>query len=307
MTVTARRSPRPLCLGGSERMKRLADSLRAFIDSCTASVGSMDIRDLVALLTLAALFFISHTTTAVVFVALVSVTSLLVTRVRRGPWIWLVTALFFAPGLLLNWHHQEDHTYLAVYWCLVLALAFGGRRPLAVLRSNGRVLIGLVFAFAVMWKIITPAFVDGSLFHYKLLFDYRFRDAVTQPIGRLSDVETQRNLESLGKLQAPTSCSSQAVMQYPETVSWLAHGLTWATIVMELALALTFLLRYRWFHRFRNSVLCLFMLSTYTLVPVLGFGMLFASLGIAQTRRREKGARLAYLATALLISVWFYR
>ena len=288
-------------------MRRLVKSLRTQIADGIEAISSVDRRDIVVLITIAALFFVAHTTTSIIFVAMVTSASLLFPRVRRGPWIWFATAAFFTPLLIFNWHHQEDHTYLAVYWCLALGLAFIGRRPIAVMAINGRVLIGLVFAFAVMWKIITPAFVDGSLFHYKLLFDYRFRDTLTQSVGRLSETETQLNLQSINGLQAPTSRLTRAVMHYPSSVSWLAHSMTWATIAIELLLAIAFLVRRHWLHRFRNTALCFFMLSTYTMVPVLGFGMLFASLGIAQTRRREKGARLAYLATALFLSLWFYR
>lgn len=288
-------------------MNRLSVAFRNTFSAWVHSVGTVDIRDLVSLLTIAALFFISHTPAKIIFISLVASTCFLSARIRRAPWIWLATACFFLPSLVLNWHHQEDHTYLAVYWCVALGLAFIGRRPFAVLACNGRVLIGLVFAFAVMWKIITPAFVDGSLFHYKLLFDYRFRDTITQPVAGLSETETQRNLHSIGGLQAPTQRTTQAPMYYPQSVTWLAYGMTWATIVVELFLAIAFLVRHRWLRYVRNAALCIFMLATYTMVPVLGFGMLFASLGIAQTRPREKRARLAYLATALFLSLWFYR
>ena len=60
-------------------------------------------------------------------------------------------------------------------WCLSLALALATRAPAALGAHYGRRIVGLVFLFASLWKLVlSPDFVDGRFFRMTLLSDARF-------------------------------------------------------------------------------------------------------------------------------------
>ena len=74
------------------------------------------------------------------------------------------------------------------------------------------------------------------------------------------------------------------------------------TIVIEGAIAVLFLAPARWIKsQLRNGSLLVFTITTYLVVPVVGFGLLFATMGIAQTHARESRTRAAYLGISMLV------
>jgi len=92
-------------------------------------------------------------------------------------------------------------------------------------------------------------------------------------------------------------------LDFPYRVTILAWLMTIWTIVIEGAIAAMFLLpANRITDRFRDATLILFMLTTYIVVPVLGFACAFVAIGVAQTQSPR--AKLGYLLTSLTLFVW---
>ncbi len=73
--------------------------------------------------------------------------------------------------------------------------------------------------------------------------------------------------------------------------------------MIEASVALTFL----WprLARFRNVLLIAFGATTFAFATVRGFGWLLMTLGLAQCEDDERRARIGYVATLLLIEVYY--
>ena len=85
----------------------------------------------------------------------------------------------------------------------------------------------------------------------------------------------------------------------------VAIWMTYWTIAIELAIAVAFAWKgSRLLWRWRNPMLMVFMVSTYVVVPVIGFGLLFAAMGMAQCGRRERHWQVAYFLFAAILAIY---
>jgi len=222
---------------------------------------------------------------------------LLPSQLRR-PGLW--TALTVVTGLrvALDWSLADNHAYLLCYWCFAVSLALTSQDVAGCLASNGRLLIGWAFAFAVVWKLfLSPDYLDGRFFRVIMLSDNRFADFV-QLLGGLSP-DLLADLRSFVHGQWPETL---APPQEPARFLRLAQAATVWTVLIEGAVALAFLWPVRrGLSRLRDTFLLCFCATTYTMVTVEGFGWLLISLGVAQCEPRRKRTRLSYLATFGLI------
>ncbi len=274
----------------------MLQSTQQYFEKAAAKVAKFDLFTVVGFLTALVLLFNAHgslfaTITVVALLAMVGVPKL-----RRHPIFWLVMVFIWIPRLVLDWRENEDHVFFGIYWCMAIGLALLGEQPSHVLRFNARLMIGLSFTIATVWKLISPQFYEGELFHYKLLQDRRFRAVVTQTLGGMTAQQDQQNAVAIQALKSGISDTAQ--LSYPKSVSVVAFVMTYWTIAIEAALGLLFLLKASvWLNRVRNGILILFAITTYTIVPVLGFGLLFMTMGFANCEEREGRTKLCYLLT----------
>ena len=224
----------------------------------------------------------------------------------RHPLVWIFLAILTTLRVILNWPMADNHAYLLSYWCLAVALALVSRDPRACLVLNARLLIGLAFACATLWKVLlSPDYLDGRFFRVLLLTDLRF-EGFTRIVGGL----TPELLESL-RAFVTQHVDGQFIAgpdapQEPTRFLWLAYVMTWWTVLLESAVAVTFLWPFRGaMAQWRQVALVLFCTTTYAVAPVEGFGWLLIAMGIAQCDPAWRKTRLLYLAVFLLIL--FYR
>jgi hypothetical protein len=91
------------------------------------------------------------------------------------PLLWLALAGLTGTRAVLDWPLADNHAYLLAYWCLAASLALMARDADRALAFNGRLLIGLVFLFACIWKFaLSGDYLDGTFFQVTLLTDPRF-------------------------------------------------------------------------------------------------------------------------------------
>ena len=231
-------------------------------------------------------------------------------RLLQATGYWFAMATLLGATVYLQWDTFDNHKYLFTYWCLGLACAYSMSRPyqgqsLAVI---SRLLLGLCMALAVIWKLATPDYVDGSFFEYTMLVDGRFAhfaDAATD-LPR-SAFHQNQHLEALltqGYLQGKNG-TEVTLISSPQVKS-VAWFLTWWTVLIEGLIAVAFLLPdRRWTSNFRNGVLLAFALTTYPIATVRGFGWMLMLLGMAQCNQdRDRHFRVGYLAAFLLIEVF---
>jgi hypothetical protein len=228
-----------------------------------------------------------------------AVAGLLVPRLLRHPALWLALAGLLAWRVIADWPMADNHAYLLAYWCLAVALARLTDDPPRVLAWNGRALIGLAFAFATLWKLLSPDYLDGRFFRVTLVEDERLERVATTLGGVDRDALLARRAFVAGRPGGAALAS--AAPEEPARLRALALAATWLTLALEAAVALAFLAPLGRLRPLRHALLLAFCAATYAIAPVVGFGWLLLAMGVAQCPPGARGTRLAYVGAFLLL------
>jgi hypothetical protein len=236
-----------------------------------------------------------------VFLALAAA-GLLLRGLAASPLLWLGLAALAALRLALHWPLGDNHAYLLGYWCLAAALALASARREEQLAASARLLLGLTFALAVLWKAaLSPDFLGGTFFRVTLLTDPRFEGFTGLVTGL--DAAALRALRGalLVHVDGPAPASG-GIAALPAGLAIAADALTAATLLLEAALAAAFLVPRAWRPaRLADPLLLLFCAGTFALAPVEGFGWLLLSMGVAQCPPSRTGLRALYVAVFVLL------
>jgi len=223
------------------------------------------------------------------------------------PSYWFVLAgLRLASHVGAGWYLVDNHQYLLTYWCLAvgLCLLIGNREEVErLLRQNARLLLGLCFAIATIWKIQAGQYLDGTFFQYSLLAVERF-DKVAALLGGSAE-RVAVNAETIAQLRAvPGPAEAVALEPHLPGVRWLAQGLAIWTIAVEAVIALAFLLPGpRGFRNVGHLAVLIFVSTTYFFAPVFVFASLLLVLGAASLEERSSSWRFPYLVIFTLLPV----
>ncbi|MGL4612209.1 MAG: hypothetical protein ACRCYY_21440 [Trueperaceae bacterium] len=211
------------------------------------------------------------------------------------PFSTLVAAAVLYPKLRTNWLYwtvmtgicagyvvarglaSENVFFLFVYISLAVLIALFSDNPYLSFRRNARLIIGIVFLFASLWKLMSPDFLSGSFFTFMLIADDRLGPfgAVATAIS-LEDIATNRSI-------FPVMPDMSHQLMTAPGIPLLAQMLTWMTFAIEFLVAIVFLVPLKPLYKIRDYALLLFLLTAYVFVPVPAFAMSFATLGYAQT------------------------
>jgi hypothetical protein len=168
---------------------------------------------------------------------------------------------------------------------------------------TARLIVGLVMLLAAGWKLATPEYRDGSFFEFTLLADARFAGKATWFLGMDAESLAQ-NRQLVADLAASDDALPPVELASSPRVQSAAHALTWSTVAVEGLLALLFLVpipRPAW-QAARDYTLLAFLVGTYLIAPVFGFGGLLAVMGASQTDHPRR--RLAFLFMLALLEVF---
>ncbi len=234
-----------------------------------------------------------------------AVLGLVLPSLAKHPGFWLALAALTAFRVVWTWPLADNHAYLLAYWCLALAVSTREVDPRPALAWSGRMLLGLVFALAVLWKAISPDYLDGRFFRVTLVTDERLASYAVL-IGGLDGEELRERREQLTRHVDGAPIAAALLPLEParfRAAAWLA---TWGVIAIEALLALAFLgSPRRALARIRDPLLLAFCSVTYLFAPVSGFGWLLIALGVAQTDPESWRTRASYLGVFGL--VYLYR
>ncbi len=230
------------------------------------------------------------------FVLIAAVGLLSPTQLRR-PGIWAVLAALATVRVLLDWPLPDNHAYLLAYWCLAIALVLAREeRPEVSLARAATLLIGCVFVFASLWKLVlSPDFLAGDLMRFTWLVDERFAMA-TRWLGGLDPAGIDANRAFLaGARGAPESLIET------DRLRWLTGTATAFTAVVEPAIAVAYLWpNDRGPSKWRTPLLLAFCATTFAFAPVVGFAWLLLSMEAVRCNGSRR-ARLAVLAVFGLV------
>lgn len=222
----------------------------------------------------------------------------------RSAWLWTALGALAAIRIALVWPTSDNHAYLLVYWCLAATIAaLTGERD-RVLAWNGRALIAAAFVFAVLWKgVLSPDFADGRFFAVTLVDDPRFASFARLATGL--DEDALLDLRDLAREHTDGVFVPWDEMPAPPPrLAAVAQAMTIATLAIEAAVAIAFLVPLGWrIAQARDALLLAFCATTYALAPVAGFGWILLSMGVAQLAPERRALRGAYLLVFALVLV----
>lgn len=210
---------------------------------------------------------------------------------------WLALSGLVVWNTVSNWPFLVNHEYLITYWVLVCTLALYAPIPAAVMAWNARLLVGLCFFFATLWKLLSGEYLNGSFLHLTFLLDPRLSSVAL--LGGVSAETLQTNADLLSVLQA----TGPSVLITRPLIAFISHVLSYWTILIEALVALTFLFpQPRWLHQQRDWGLLFFTFTTYAIIPVFSFAAVLLVLGLAQCEHPQR--QRLYLRAWLLIPIW---
>ena len=202
-----------------------------------------------------------------------------------------------------DWPLADNHIYLLAYWCLAVSLAVGTMNADTILASSSRLLVGVAFALAVLWKgVLAPDFLDGRFFRVTLMTDPRFQEA-SMLIGGLSRSQIASNVKALAALPEGAEPIEPPEVVEPARIRAFAAVSTWGILALEVCVAVAMLAPLPvagWATALRHGTLLTFCLVTYALAPVAGFGWLLLVMGLTQSGRRSVLTGL-YVSAFLLV------
>ena len=233
---------------------------------------------------------------------LLATAMLLRPRLVRQRWVWLAMSLCLMVHNLWHWSNLVNHEYLYTYWVLVCTIAVWSRTPRQVLSWNARWIIGLCFFFATLWKFLGGEYLDGSFLHLTFLLDHRLAMGAVL-FGGLDLTTLAENRQLFETMQTSAAVlESQQLVTTPRMAA-ASLVLSYWTIFIEGLVAVSFLLTMpRWLSQNRDWVLMVFVITTYAVIPVLGFGALLMVMGLIQTKN-SLIARI-YLGLLILMPIW---
>jgi hypothetical protein len=235
-------------------------------------------------------------------IAAAAVLVLISPRALRNPLVWGGIALMVGIRIADDWPLADNHIYLLGYWLLAIALSVSSRDVSTALAQSSRWLVGLAFAFAVVWKaVLSPDYLGGRFFRVTLLTDPRFESAA-QLIGGLSAEQLERNRDALALLPEGAELLDPPMVHEPRTLRALAAASTWGILLLEAAVACLMLApAKRALSPLRHAVLLSFCAVTYAFAPVAGFGWLLLAMGLAQLQAGQIWLARAYVSAFMLV------
>ena len=275
-------------------------SARARVSHFASSAEQVDRIDLVAVMSLLVVLLHSPDVPTSALRLLV-IAGLLVQPIRRSPWLWLaVTVLRLVTQMPDGWSSIDNHQYLITWWTLALAFGLWTRDPEWTLRRAARLLIGLCFAFAVLWKVLSAEFLDGTFLSWTLVKDERFAAFSGAFLG-LPDGASEANREALSAMQAG-ELDGPLVVQTGSRVLAAGVVMAWWTVLIELAVAVCYLspLRLRPAH-LASVMLAIFVLTVYPVAAVVGFAWILIAMSVPAALRTERGWPIAAVTLFIVV------
>ena len=258
-----------------------------------------------ALGTLVLLVLYAQPAIAPFFLPLVLV-GVLLPRWREKPAYWLGITALLAFGNVAFFFVNDDHQFLFNYWTLALALCLTldtDEQRREALAFNGRMLLGATFALAVFWKLSQADFRSGHLFEYLLHFDRRFAHiATTFTELTRADITYNRQIVQGLRMEHVDGTTVEHAVRTAPSVPLVADVMTWGAALVESAVAVFCLVpRSETTRKLTHLAVFAFVMTTYVIVPVIGFAAIIIVLALAQCRPQEKKLQLGYVGLFVIL------
>jgi hypothetical protein len=230
---------------------------------------------------------------------------------QRKSLFWAALVMVLVVRGAREWYSIDNHQYLLIYWAvaIMLAVRVAAQHFAIVLGRTAVLMIGSVMLLATAQKAQSPEFRSGSFFEYTFLTDDRFEPLTFWTTG-LPRGTAQAHTKMMNRFKEPATSSDDRPQRLQLTsnnrIRQASIVLTWLTLLMEGTVAALFLFPFRSRRMLivRNVSMILFIMATYPIAPVIGFGWLLISMGLAQCPREFVLLRTAYITLFLLLPLF---
>ena len=212
----------------------------------------------------------------------------------RNAAFWMLLGAFqLGHVLVFELPTANNSAYVIAYWCLAVGVSLLFPDVRKALALEARLLVGLIFLFAAVWKAATPEYMEGGTFYFMLLADERFSEELL-PFESVYDPLMRSHADMLERM---SRLEPVITVERVPAVYWIAQAMTWWTICIEGVIAVLFL----WpdgprIMRMRNLVFLLFIVTTYPPTKLTVFAWMMTIFGLAQCPPEYKKTRFCYLA-----------
>jgi hypothetical protein len=226
-------------------------------------------------------------------------------RVLSYWYFWLGLFILQSVDLYQSWISAANHTWVMWYWGLAMLAAClfkDTTDQTKIISNNARWLLIIIMLVAVVWKITTPSYLDGSFFERNLVSN-PLMTTFTHVISGLEWDAIEGNYQTNYQMFDNPNITSRQY-QSNNTAHYLSLGITWWVLIIELVIgALLLIQRFKtdtWAH-ILNIV---FIACAYLGAPILGFAWILIVLGIAATGTSHSFLRPWYALLFLLILIY---
>lgn len=223
---------------------------------------------------------------------------------RNSPWLWFSATLILLATNFRHWATLDNHKHLLGVWTLAVYFSLLSSNLRRCLRDNAQALLTLVLVLAAGWKLASTDFRSGLFFEFTLLTDERFALLASQ-VGRLSQASLVNNREILLGVTDSLSRPVPGHLTTTPQIAILAAVMSHWTLAIEAVLALAWVIAWQRPRAYAHHVLLwVFVLTTYLVAPVIGFGCLLLVLGFTATRGSVREVRLGYIACTAIVLLY---
>ena len=237
-------------------------------------------------------------------VLITAILGLVIPGLLKNPIIWFLLTGFTLSRVILDWPLSDNHAYLLFLWCFAIFIS-ALKKDKILLTKNARLMIGLVFVFAFIWKaFLSPDFLDKRFFSVNMIEDPRFSE-FTQVTCNISKDDLDYFRDYVKQHVDGNLVFAEVINFNLKCINKIAGFLTYYTIVLELLVALFFLIPKKIsISKYRDYFLILFCISVYSVATVEGFGWLLIAMGISQSDNKKLPILLYILSFFIIL---FYR
>lgn len=235
-------------------------------------------------------------------VLITSILGLVIPSLLKSPVIWFLLTGFTLSRVIFDWPLSDNHAYLLFIWCFAIFIS-ALKKDKILLTKNARLMIGLVFVFAFIWKaFLSPDFLDKRFFSVNMIEDPRFSE-FTQVTCNISKDDLDYFRDYVKQHVDGNLVFAEVINFNLKCINKIAGFLTYYTIVLELLVALFFLIPKKIsISKYRDYLLILFCISIYSVATVEGFGWLLIAMGISQSDNKK--LPFLYILSFLIILIY---
>lgn len=232
----------------------------------------------------------------------VSIAALIIPGLLKNRVIWLLTSVCLSLNLYFNFLHTSNHLFIATYFSWIVTLILISKDDFQdALRVTSKYLLVVVMGMALIHKITSQEFYNGSFMSFELLLGLRvffpiiliwpnFNGYIGENQSVLTEIFTQRfDEENIYNVVSPG-----------EEFFIFAKILTFLTIFYETIVTL-FLLIYPIYKRLTHILLITFIWFTYIYTNENSFFSMLCILGYVISYDDQKKFRTLYVLTIILM------